>query len=341
MAPTDERRWRGLLTACVVVYLLGVLGVTYLLLGLADRWWVATVILFGPRWIWALPLLLLAPAAWLRHRRLLWPLGVSALVLLFPVGGFELPSPDSLLARGDPPDLRVMTYNLGGGHADPAAIAPLLDEIAPDVALFQECQTPIGAARPALEQRGWHVDDKHWGSCIVSRHPIVTVDARDPRDMWDIGGSGVIVRYEIQKAGLAVQIVNLHLETVRDGLSEVRHRAWRGAPAMMANLRQRDLESGLGRAWTERGRGPLVITGDLNMPEESAVYRRHWSSFTNAFSEAGFGLGRTKDAKLFGIRIDHVLVGEGWMCLDAWVGRGLDTDHRPLVADLRWLGTPG
>ena len=333
----EPARATGLLGKCVWLYVLFVLGVTGLLLALADEWWVASLILFGPRWIWAIPLAVLAPAAWVLQRRLLWPLGFAALILLLYVNSFEVPSFAVLTREDARRDLRVMTYNIGGGHPDPASLAPLLEEIAPDVALFQECDALMAAARTSLEQKGWHVEVQ-WSSCIASRHPIRKVDARDPQDVWKMGGSGAIVRYEVELPGLPVSIVNVHLETVREGLAAVMHRAWHGAPELTANIQQRDFESGLGRAWTERAKGPLVITGDFNMPLESAIYRRHWSSFTNAFSEAGFGFGITKVTGWHGIRIDHVLLGPGWFCQSAWVGPDLGMDHRPMVADLHWQG---
>jgi endonuclease/exonuclease/phosphatase (EEP) superfamily protein YafD len=129
--------------------------------------------------------------------------------------------------------------------------------------------------------------------------------------------------------------MNVHLATVRDGLSAVmRLRPWKGADQLVANMRQRDFESSLARTFAERARGPLLITGDFNMPIESAVYQRHWSSFTNAFSVAGLGTGHTKATRWHGIRIDHVLLGPGWECLDARVGRHLGGDHRPMIADI-------
>ena len=35
-----------------------------------------------------------------------------------------------------------------------------------------------------------------------------------------MGGSGVVVRYEIAAPGIPLNVVNVHLETVRDGLAE-------------------------------------------------------------------------------------------------------------------------
>lgn len=328
------KRLPRIVDAVAWAYAAAVLGVAAALLFLADRWWPATVLLFGPRWLWGVPLALLVPASLLLQRRALLPLGVAAFLVVFPIMGLQVPSPARLLADASGRDLRVMSYNVGGGEIDPAGLAPLLQEAGADVALFQECGDLVERARASLEQRGFHVDVGH-GSCVASRFPIRTVDARDRRDVWKMGGSGVIVRYEIDAPGLSFDVMNVHLETVRDGLSAVmRLRPWKGADQLLANTRQRDFESSLARTFAERARGPLVITGDFNMPIESAVYQRHWSSFTNAFSAAGLGTGHTKATRWHGIRIDHVLVGPGWECLDARVGRHLGGDHRPMIADI-------
>lgn len=323
-----------LLTLAVWAYLLGVFAVTCLLILFADRWWPATLILFGPRWIWGLPIGVLIVAA-VRYRPLLLvPLAVAGWLVLFPIMGLEVPSPSVLLADKSHRDLRVMTYNSGGATIDPRTLPPLLERLAPDVATFQECNTLVEGARRSLEQRGWYVDTQ-WGSCVVSRFPITKVDRRDPTDVWSMNGSGVIVRYEIAVPGIALNVVNMHLATVRGGLRAVLRRAfWRGVPELEANTRQRELESRLGRAWTERATGPLVITCDCNIPVESAIYDRYWSSFTNAFSEAGWGFGHSKETSWHGIGIDHVMLGPGWQPLRAFVAPHLGGDHRPLVADL-------
>ena len=46
----------ALLRAAVWLHLAGVFAVAGCLLFLADRWWVATALLFSPRWVFALPL---------------------------------------------------------------------------------------------------------------------------------------------------------------------------------------------------------------------------------------------------------------------------------------------
>jgi len=336
-ATKSAARAPRLLAALVALYLLGLIGVAALLHIWADRFWLATVILFGPRWLWVLPLAVLIPATlFFKRRWLLAPLGAAALVVLGPIMGFELPSPRTITSSAGKHDLRVMTYNVGGGRAEPIALARLLEQIGPDIAVFQECAKLF--EDPAFfESKGWHVD-VHWSGCLLSRYPIRKVDARDPTDVWEMNGAGLIIRYEIEAPGRVVDIENVHLETVRDGLEEVMHRAWRGAPAMRANIEQRAFESKLARDWTERADGPLIVMGDFNMPIESAIYQRFWSRFTNAFSEAGFGFGTSKVTRWFGIRIDHVLLGPGWETQRAWVGPHLGLDHRPMIAEIHWKG---
>ena len=74
------------------------------------------------------------------------------------------------------------------------------------------------------------------------------------------------------------------------------------------------------------------------MPDDSAIYRRDWGAFPNAFSTAGSGFGTSKVTRWFGVRIDHVLLGPGWECDRAFVGPHIAGDHRPVVVDLRYTG---
>lgn len=104
---------------------------------------------------------------------------------------------------------------------------------------------------------------------------------------------------------------------------------------MTDNLAQRDLESMLARQFVREAGDPVIVTGDFNMPVESALYRRDWADLDNAFHAAGWGTGATKHTRWHGIRIDHVLAGPGWRAVRAVVGPDLGGDHHPMVADLR------
>jgi len=326
----------GRLRAWVWLYLVAVLLVAAAMQWLGDRWWPATLILFAPRWPWALPLLLLVPLALFKARRLLWPLAGAGGVLLFGVAGLVPPSIVALSDGVEPAELRVLTYNLGG-VPDARLITPWLERAAPRVAVFQECSALLEKARPTLIERGWKVELQQ-GSCLVSRDPIRRVEARDPKAIWQMHGSGVVVRYEIDLPGRTLNVVNLHLATVRSGLGAIMHRRLGGISELESNIEQRDLESMLARAFARESSDPLLVMGDFNMPVESTIYRRHWDDLENAFACAGAGFGHTKATRWHGVRIDHVLLGQGWRCLRTEVGEDLGGDHRPVIADLRWTG---
>lgn len=66
-------------------YLLFLLVVWTALWRAGERWWPATLVLFGPRWVFALPLPVLTAASLLFNRRSIWVIGLSIPVLLFPV----------------------------------------------------------------------------------------------------------------------------------------------------------------------------------------------------------------------------------------------------------------
>src|SRR5688500_10965737 len=87
-----RRRFGRVFTAACWGYLAALLGLWGLLAFAADRWWVATVAMYGPRWVWALPglpLLLIAP---LTRRRAVWvPVLLAGAVVLFPVMRLCLP----------------------------------------------------------------------------------------------------------------------------------------------------------------------------------------------------------------------------------------------------------
>ena len=86
---------------------------------------------------------------------------------------------------------------------------------------------------------------------------------------------------------------------------------------------ERAMESRLASEWARRSKLPSFVVGDFNMPVESAIYRKYWSTFGNALSQLGRGRPVTKATRWHGIRIDHILFDEGWTCQKAWVAADL------------------
>jgi endonuclease/exonuclease/phosphatase (EEP) superfamily protein YafD len=337
VAKVSGKRGGALGVVLAALYLAGVLAVTVLVRVWGDAWWLATIPLFGPRWIWAAPLPLLAIVCARARRRAvsLALLGAAVLPLLL-LNDVRV-SPRGLGALGVPPAgaVRVMTYNVGGGTIEAEAVAEMLVSNRVDAAALPECGD---LDKRPLVRRGYAVRMDS-GMCLVTLLPIVRSDVRDPADLLKLGGNGAIDRYDLAKDGRPFSLTIVHLETVREGLSEALEmrfwkRSWKGPEMLAANLVERAAESNAALAWVRRSKGPSIVMGDFNMPVESAIYRRYWSSFHNALSSSAFGLPATKFTRWFGVRIDHVLHDDAFTCTKAWVGPSLGGDHKPVFADL-------
>lgn len=328
------RRPTGLPTlttgAAAWLYLAGVVALWVLIRVGADTWWLPTLVIYGPRWVWALPAAPLFPAAILWRRRALLPLLAALPVLAGPILGFCLPWRAALAghSRGSP--FRILTCNVDGDHLNAPALRSLLDEVRPDVVALQEWSdrdrdTLFGA-------EGWSVRVGR-GVCLASRFPILNADALPEEHDW----RDLVTRYELDGPAGPVRVYNLHLATPRDGLEAILARRRQGAPELRTNIAQRAEESAKASGWIGSAGGSPLVVGDFNMPVESAIFRQRWGRFTDAFSSAGFGLGHTKFTKWYGIRIDHILAGPGWRCGRCWVGPDVGSDHRPLIAELEWV----
>ena len=81
---------------------------------------------------------------------------------------------------------------------------------------------------------------------------------------------------------------------------------------------------------------PVLISGDLNATSDHWAYRRLARSRTDGFRRVGTGWGGTYHANLPLLRIDYVLAGPEWEFVDARVPDVRFSDHRPVVARLRW-----
>lgn len=337
VSPADVQRSGRLRSAGVaacraLVWLyLGVVVLAWLSLRLGgDRWWWATLLLFGPRWLLALPLAVLVPAALLLRRRLWWPLAGGTGLLCFAVLGMCVPWSTLFDYEPGRPTLRVLTYNANLGRGDAAGLDRLVEEVRPDIIAMQECSeelTPKFLADPM-----WRVIRKRnlW---LASRHPIE--EEQSVVDSGQLGYWGTIaLRCRLETPLGTVHVVNVHLETPRDGLDAVIARGFAGRGEMQAEIERRAKISALASELAGAGPRTLVL-GDFNMPADSGIYRRDWSRFANAFSRAGWGFGGSKMTRWFSIRIDHALASDDWRAVRAWLGPRLASDHRPLIADWR------
>lgn len=327
------RRLRRLVALLSWLYFLAVVG-AWMLLYLADLWWPATFFLFAPRWALALPLAVLVPAALLRRRRSLIVLALSAAIIAGPLMGLCVPWGQLFSTSSEGFRLRVLTCNMH--YRKNLNSLPLDDLVAgtsPDVVALQEW--PEDNASAVLADRDWHV---HRTSVLflASRYPIVKTELLGRHSD---SARGAVMRYDLQTPIGIVHFFSVHLASPRRELYETAHDAWRGPELVQASsdLRWEQSEN-LAHAAGEVT-GPVVLAGDFNTPPESAIFRRLWDRYTDAFSAAGWGWGYTYLASRTTVRIDHVLAGPGWSCAHCRTCGDIGSPHRPVLADLVWRGS--
>jgi endonuclease/exonuclease/phosphatase (EEP) superfamily protein YafD len=341
---TDVRRITPALAVLPLAWgaLLAMALATVVLWGFGDRWWPATALMYGPRWLVVPPLLLLAAAALALAvrarspaRRGLVPFGAALVLAIGPFLGFRF-GWRSLLPEGNPDTaLRVVSYNVEGGERVAARLDELIRDTRANILAFQECGPEFTDSLAA--RAGWHHHAARRGNpCLLTRFPIEAADTIPTWEAGGFGGSGNAVRYRLRTPVGPVTLVNLHLETPRRGLELLRYGG--SALRMEGNTTVREIGSERIRAWIRGADGPLVVAGDFNMPVESRIYARYWGDLSNAFGGAGRGFGWTRILKRFRVRIDHVLTGGGASARRARLGPDLGSDHLPMATVIRIPG---
>ncbi len=319
---------------------IAVVVVVWLLLHLAgDRWWAASLLLFGPRWLGLLPLLLLVPLAIVLRRRLLLPLAAVTVLFLFGVMGFCIPKPWQSLGADPARTVTVLTCNVHGGEGGSDRVQQLIYQESPDVVALQE----LGPEGELSLPEDWYVV-REGSFLIASPYPVKNVQTwyrLNPPEKWaPLRALYAVIEYP----GRNVAVCNIHLTSPHHGLTDVLDRHTFVSLNRTERLKQlnelREQESETLSAWIRELPQVDVLMGDFNLPVESRIYRRFWDSYPNVFSEAGLGVGYTRWVTLhnfqYGVRIDHVLTSDDWVPIECRIGRDIGSDHLPLIARVTW-----
>jgi endonuclease/exonuclease/phosphatase (EEP) superfamily protein YafD len=324
-----SRRTAGFLALMTWGYLALSLAYAALLWLGGDVWWLATVLLFMPRWPSLLPAPFLALAALLIRPRLLLPIGLAAIVCLGPAMGYRL-GVRGWFTRSARGDLRIITFNIDSRDNPRILAIPIgLEPYHPDVVVLQECAEDLAAAEHWPP--GWTVRFEQ-SLCLASRFPVAEAKTLERIETGDQGGTGNVMFYRLRSDSGMIDLAVLHLETPRKGLEQLRYGA--RVSGLARNELVREVGSRRMSRWIAEQSMAAIVAGDFNMPVESRIYRSHWSACGDAFSTVGHGFGWTRVLPHFSIRIDHVLSCGGWRPLRAVVGPDLGSDHLPLIVDL-------
>jgi len=329
---------RGALRGGVIVLVAAVITVTTAQqIGSEGPWWLELSrylpfpVLLAPA-LFAVVLALPLGRGWLAAA------GAATLAVLVVSMGFEWH------LRGDRDGaFRIMTYNAKAAAAleRPGGVAALIAEVAaqrPDVLVMQDANGVRhwpGDDRQALVA-GLHEAHAQGQYFVASRFPARCAEAQ----VESAVGPLTYVRCSVEPPTGAFDLITVHFESPRSGLVAARHEGLQGRDSWERNHEIRLAQSRALAGAIGTFVRPLVVAGDLNAPDSSAVLGiLRAVGLVDAFARAGRGWGYTyghtlRPAFSF-LRIDHVLASAEFDVVDAFVGGADASDHRPVVADLR------
>ena len=286
-------------------------------------------LLFMPRWLFVVPVVLLGVGAgWARSRWLAALVVMDGLLVLGPLMGFGVPWRRLATAAPVGPRVRVMTFNRAAQSLDARGFIRYLERQRIDVVCFQE--PGESEVIDAYFAEGWHLDRNRR---IASRFPI-RAELAMPPDVYksDARYSMRLDRVRLlHPDGFEFVVGSAHLPTVRRGYVRLRLGDVRG---FRLHLTWWDEEAGrLLEALTESTDLPMIVGGDFNMPADYSTMAAILSTFPSAFDRAGWGYGYTRPASHPWVRIDHILAGREWTFRRSWVGPDFGSDHLPIVAE--------
>ena len=316
------------------LYLVSVVVVVLLMRLAGERWWFATILLFGPRWVSLLPFVALLPLACVYHRRSLLPLLAAAAVSIGPLMGFCLPW--GRIASAGQPAICIFSCNVKGHCFENTRLDKLVRQDGIDIVVLQGCQFLTRVDWPA----DWNVFQK--GELVfASRFTFQPIEL--PADPDVDNREKILICSVHLPCGKKLRLATVHLQSPHAGIATALNREVAFQPAQSGTM-----ESESKQRWEESANIAQeliddakvdVVAGDFNLTEDNPIYRTYWSRFTNAFGTCGWGLGGTEWPACFpyGIRIDQFLTNGPWRPCNCWVGDDIGSDHAPILARIYYL----
>jgi vancomycin resistance protein VanJ len=331
---------KKLLKSVTVLYMV-LIGVLALIPFWPPRlWWLANLLQLLPLGLVLIPLFMLViPTLALRLWKTLLLQLLGLFITIFFIMGYVVNFPAGADNDQSGERLRVLSMNIGkdkdiGIHFNADKFVKLIAEINPDIIALQESgdATLFHKIKQALPNELWYGASDN-GLSLMSKMPI------EPQELDNKGLSGTVRKFRLRAKDQLITFFNIHLMTPRYGIEAVITNGFDG----INYLKQVTVEQS--RQVQEviaaiKQNSNVIIAGDFNMTTLHPLFHKSWSKFTDAFSNRGKGMGATKYLLFHGVRIDHILSDANWQVISARVGPPLDSDHRPTIVDLKFVGKP-
>lgn len=325
--------WANLAAVCCVVALLQLVS---------ESWWVGSMVVYLPRFPWAIPAVILLPIS----LRMAWKfsfVNLAALLLIagpvmnFQTGGWFRPAIDHDAYR-----LTVVSCNVQSFRPDFPKVINELHRIDPDVVLFQEAFE----GHPLLASffEGWNVHsvDEY---LIASKLPLKFIDTGYVHSFERV----TVAWYEVETPQGPVALFNIHQTSPRRSLRKLKPWSFvTGAGVEIVNEETtlREVEALKTRQLTlQKAKGqPAIMAGDFNMPNDSSLFQTHWGDLQDAYARASVGYGYTSPCHVSKslwpenspwAQVDHILATHHWQIERCWIGKSDGSDHRLMAAQLR------
>lgn len=249
-------------------------------------------------------------------------------------------------------DFKVMSYNVRSFNRDrwtddrdaAANISKLLAEHSPDIICFQEY------AEGMVDLSGWKykyvVISAPDGNAVYSKYPIVGTSSRKFED-----NSSSIYADIRMPSGKIVRVYCVHLNSLGIAPGEVNDLPGQPSERIKSEVKGlvKRLDKGfrsqqgqieLLRADMDASPYPNIVMGDFNNTPFSYTYRTVLGrDMADAFSEAGFGFGKTfRMIRMYPLRIDFIMAAEDvFKVKDFSTVKEKSSDHNPVTAVLGLL----
>ncbi|MFN8374378.1 MAG: endonuclease/exonuclease/phosphatase family protein [Anaerolineae bacterium] len=232
--------------------------------------------------------------------------------------------PERLPAIPEGTQITVLTYNISLRDRGMDQEAALIREANADVVALQEVSERAGEYFDAeladlYPYRAIHGSDSPPGQAVLSRYPIV-------EDMtWEVERMHQRVVLDVNEQQVTFYNVHpVHFNLDRDHVVNF-------------EAQLREVEDILARTAEETN--PMLIVGDFNTTDQSAIYESFASVYSDSFLEVGSGFGLTFPSNLPLARLDYIFHTEAFTALDAevWESSG-GSDHYPVFARLELAG---
>jgi endonuclease/exonuclease/phosphatase (EEP) superfamily protein YafD len=223
-------------------------------------------------------------------------------------------------ASYDRPQLRVVTWNVGGLRGRPRAlranVADVLAGLNADIAVLSEAPrfstSNPDSWRSSFPGYSVAVPGDGLGLILISKSSLLDVR------LHELGKRAHLVTARGTFHGRSLEIFLVDFPSNPRAIRQ---------PLIQSPQLLRPPSSGNGR----------VLMGDFNTPRDSKWFAAYDGLYTNAFDQSGQGWRGTWPSLVPVLDIDHIWIAGNLLAVCTQVPAIRSSDHRPVVADLAWI----